>query len=57
MNRVDEERKAAMLEFLDGKRVAASIPETKEIFRAGLAGEEFDFAVAEVEGLADLLTG
>ena len=57
LNRVDEERKAAMLEFLDGKRVAASIPETKEIFRAGLAGEEFDFAVAEVEGLADLLTG
>ncbi len=57
LNRVDDERKAAMLEFLDKERVAASIPESKEIFRAGLAGDEFDFAVAEVEGLADLLTG
>ena len=57
LNRVDEERKAAMLEFLDNERVVAAIPEKKEIFRAGLAGDEFDFAVAEVEGLADLLTG
>ena len=57
LNRVDDERKAAMMESLDGSRVAAAIPETEEIFRAGLAGEEFDFAVAEVEGLADLLTG
>ncbi|AET64400.1 ATP-binding protein [Methanothrix harundinacea] len=57
LNRVDEERKAAMLEFLEKERVAAAIPEKKEIFRAGLAGDEFDFAVAEVEGLADLLTG
>lgn len=32
-----------MLEFLDKERVAAAIPETKAIFRAGLAGEEFDF--------------
>ncbi|KQC15971.1 MAG: P-loop NTPase [Methanothrix sp.] len=55
LNRVDEERKTAMLEFLDEKRVAATIPETKEIFRAGLAGEEFDFSMEEVEGLADLL--
>jgi CO dehydrogenase nickel-insertion accessory protein CooC1 len=54
---VDDERKATMLEFLDGKTVAASIPETKEIFMAGLAGEEFDFQVEEIEGLADLLTG
>ena len=57
LNRVDEERKAAMLEFLDNERVVAAIPEKKEIFRAGLAGDEFDFAVEEVEGLADLLTG
>jgi CO dehydrogenase maturation factor len=57
LNRVDDERKAAMLEFLDGKRVAASIPEKKEIFMAGLAGEEFDFTMVEMEGLADLLTG
>ena len=57
LNRVDDERKGAMMESLDGRRVAAAIPETKEIFRAGLAGEEFDFAVAEVEELADLLTG
>lgn len=56
LNRVDDERKAAMLEFLGGKRVAASIPETKEIFRAGLAGEEFDFTMEEMVGLADLLT-
>ncbi|MGC9515123.1 P-loop NTPase [Methanocrinis sp.] len=56
LNRVDEERKAAMLESLDEKKVAASIPETKDIFRAGLAGEEFDFTVAEVERLADLLS-
>jgi CO dehydrogenase maturation factor len=57
LNRVDDERKFAMLEFLDGKRVAASIPEKKEVFMAGLAGEEFDFSVQEMEGLADLLVG
>ena len=57
LNRIDDERKAAMMESLDGRRVAAAIPETEAIFRAGLAGEEFDFAVAEVERLADLLTG
>ena len=57
LNRVDDERKAAMLESLDGARVAAAIPETKEIFKAGLAGEEFQMKVEEVERLADLLVG
>jgi CO dehydrogenase maturation factor len=55
LNRVDDERKAAMLEFLDGNMVVASVPESKDIFRAGLAGDEFDFQVGEIEGLADLL--
>lgn len=55
LNRVDDEKKAAMLESLDETRVAAAIPETKEIFRAGLAGEEFEMKVEEVEALADLL--
>ncbi len=57
LNRVDDERKAVMLDFLDEKMVAASVPETKDIFRAGLAGDEFDFRVQEIEELADLLTG
>ncbi|MDF0591823.1 ATP-binding protein [Candidatus Methanocrinis natronophilus] len=55
LNRVDDERKAAMMESLDGRRVAAAIPETEEIFRAGLSGTELDLIVKEMEGLADFL--
>ena len=57
LNRVDDESKAAMLEFMDEKKVVATIPETKEIFKAGLAGEEFDFTVADMDGLAERLVG
>ena len=55
LNRVDDERKAAMMKSLDGRRVAAAIPETKEIFRAGLSGTELDLTIKEMEGLIDLL--
>jgi len=57
LNRVDDERKAATLEFLDRKMVAASIPETKKIFMTGLSGEELDFPMTEIGGLADRLNG
>ena len=57
LNRVDDESKAAMLEFLEGKRVVATIPETKEIFRAGLAGVELDVQQKEMDGLVELLVG
>ena len=55
LNRMDEESKETMLEVLDEKRIASSIPENKDLFRAGLIGEEFDVQLAEVEKLADLL--
>ena len=55
LNRVNPERKAAMLEFLGTEKVAASIPEDGEIFRAGLAGEEIDVQLEEMERLVDLL--
>lgn len=55
LNRVNPERKAAMLEFLGDEKVAASIPEDGEIFRAGLAGEKIDGQLEEMESLADML--
>lgn len=55
LNRVNPERKAAMLEFLGTEKVAASIPEDEEIFRAGLAGEEIAIQLEEMERLVDLL--
>ena len=35
--------------------MAASIPEDEESFRAGLAGEEIDVQLEEMERLADLV--
>ncbi len=55
LNRVNPERRAAMLEFLGEEKVAASISEDEEIFRAGLAGEEIDVQLEEMERLADLV--
>ncbi|KQC16257.1 MAG: ATP-binding protein [Methanosaeta sp. SDB] len=55
LNRVNPERRAAMLEVLGEGKVAASIPEDGEIFRAGLAGEEIDVQLEEMDRLADLL--
>ncbi|KUK43587.1 MAG: Putative carbon monoxide dehydrogenase maturation factor [Methanothrix harundinacea] len=55
LNRVNPERRAAMLEFLGEEKVAAAIPENEDIFRAGLAGEEIDVQLEEMERLADLL--
>jgi len=55
LNRVNPERRADMLEFLGEEKVAASIPEDEEIFRAGLAGEEIDVQLEEMERLADLV--
>ena len=55
LNRVNPESRASMLEFLGEEKVAASVPDDKEIFRAGLAGEELDLHIEEVERLADLL--
>lgn len=55
LNKVDPESKASMLKFLGEEKVAASVPDDKEIFRAGLAGEELDLRLEEVERLADIL--
>jgi len=55
LNRVNPERRAAMLEFLGEEKVAAAIPENEDIFRAGLAREEIDVQLEEMERLADLL--
>lgn len=55
LNRVDDGSKEAMLKKLDKDRVAAAVPENKSIFMAGLAGEDIDVHIPEIEKLVDIL--
>jgi CO dehydrogenase maturation factor len=55
LNRMNDERKAPMIESLDEAKIAASVPEDASVFKAGLAGEEVDVQLDEIEKLADLL--
>jgi CO dehydrogenase maturation factor len=57
LNKVDDDSRSAMLESLDQSKVnvAGTVPAITDVFKAGLAGEELDVHLPEIEGLADLL--
>lgn len=55
LNRVDADSREAMLKSLDIDKVAAAVPEDKRIFMAGLAGEDIEVSIDEIEKLADLV--
>jgi CO dehydrogenase maturation factor len=56
LNRVtDQETKDFLLNSIDGEKVIAIIPENKEIFISGLAGNEFNMHVEGVKEIADML--
>ena len=56
LNRVtDQETKDFLLNSIDRKRVIAIIPENKEIFMSGLAGNEFNMEVDGIKRIADML--
>jgi CO dehydrogenase maturation factor len=44
-----------MLETVDKAHVLASVPSDMEVFRAGLAGEELNIELLEIESIADFL--
>ena len=56
LNRViDQETKDFLLNSIDRERVIAIIPENKEIFISGLAGNEFNMDIEGIKGIADML--
>jgi CO dehydrogenase maturation factor len=56
LNRVaDQETKDFLLNSIDRERVIAIIPENKEIFMSGLAGNEFNMDVEGIKEIADML--
>jgi CO dehydrogenase maturation factor len=56
LNRIsDHETKDLLMNSIDGERVIAVIPENKEIFIAGLAGNEFNMDVEGIKEIADML--
>ena len=57
LNRVpDRETEELLLNAIDREKLIAIIPETKELFTAGLAGNEFSMDLAGISAIADLLT-
>lgn len=55
LNRTDKIGVQFMLETVDETHVLASVPSDLEIFRAGLAGEELNAELPEIESIADFL--
>lgn len=55
LNRTDETSEKAMLDVLDKEKVAIALPNDKQIFQSGLAGEELDVHLDEMDVLADML--
>ena len=56
LNRVtDQETKDFLLNSIDREKVIAIIPENKEIFISGLAGNEFNMDVEGIKEIADML--
>jgi CO dehydrogenase nickel-insertion accessory protein CooC1 len=46
-----------MLESLDQLNVVGAIPVNKDVFKAGLAGEELDLHLPEIEELTSTILG
>ena len=56
LNRIsDQETKEFLLNSIDREKVIAIIPESKEIFTSGLAGNEFNMDVEGIKEIADML--
>ncbi len=56
LNRIaDQETEEFLLNSIDREKVIAIIPENKEIFISGLAGNEFDMDVKGIKEIADML--
>ena len=55
LNRVNGETAEVVMKLVDGSRVLGVIPESKEIFRAGLLGEELKAQPKEVAEIVDKL--
>jgi len=56
LNRIaDQETEELILNSIDRERVIAIIPENKEIFVAGLAGNEFNMGIKGISEIADML--
>ena len=56
LNRVtDQETRDFLLNSIDREKVIAIIPENKEIFMSGLAGNEFNMYVEGIKEIADML--
>jgi CO dehydrogenase maturation factor len=56
LNRIaDQEIEELILNSIDNERVIAVIPENKEIFISGLAGNEFNMEVEGIKEIADML--
>ena len=56
LNRVtDQETRDFLLNSIDREKVIAIIPENKEIFMSGLAGDEFNMDVEGIKEIADML--
>jgi CO dehydrogenase maturation factor len=56
LNRIaDQETKAFLLNSIDREKVIAIIPENKEVFISGLAGNKFNMDVEGIKEIADML--
>ena len=55
LNKVGDESKDIMLESLNSNKIASVILANTDVFRAGLAGEELDVQLSEIEELAKFL--
>ncbi len=56
LNKVNKEIEKELLGSIDTNRIAAIIPEDKNIFKSNLAGAELDFYVKGIKELANLVT-
>jgi len=58
LNKVDDDNRAMMLESLDQLNVVGAIPANRDVSRAGLAGEELNPNLPEIESLVvEILNG
>nr|QNO45057.1 hypothetical protein AHLFNIOM_00004 [Methanosarcinales archaeon ANME-2c ERB4]QNO45998.1 hypothetical protein BDIOFFAC_00007 [Methanosarcinales archaeon ANME-2c ERB4] len=58
LNKVDDDNRAMMLESLDQLNVVGAIPANRDVSRAGLAGEELNLNLPEIESLVvEILNG
>jgi CO dehydrogenase maturation factor len=56
LNRIaDQETEDLLLSSIDREKVIAIIPEDKEIFHSGLAGNEFNMEIEGIREIADML--